>query len=751
MRNETRKKFNVQFINKLKNGLGKYFGERRANHILKLMANGTLELVSPETFFFYGGTIQDPAIKIYQESKTIEEFMFKYQIALKSLLKAGCSNITICELFWVLSDYFCAHKRELVADHPNHIYLKSSLHSLINTVCSIKDDSPFTIRIIDVRLKEVATKTGLDLKSYLTIIKYFFLELDTISKWSKHRFKLPKFEMCYGIYNDVRVNIVNCISSRLQVRDETVNGLLKNVPDLTEDSVELRTALKAIAAVSNFRSCDIDSLILEIKRISKIPKMKVFSGDRSLTSTLMNCGIPRKVVKKYKIQPIFANLELFSEGSRPAFSEVRVNCRKIYASKTTPFPRIEGWIDYAKDLCLMRKYAIQGIPSAELPPSPLFKIVLENVKSPTQEFVTAVKEKTREIQSLTNQEFVIEINYDWNVVNKKVDFSTTTHFRVISDLHVDINQKQGYSFNFGEDFILNCGDTAGDEKTATDWLKGHVKGGVTTFGNHLGYAHPYPEKDGIKNLKKWNSTTDLINTKNAQIKRMSEDLVCSEVRLLSNSATEFKGIHILGTCLYTDFMLYGEDHREECMNYAQKYLNDFKYVEISKHCEYFYLGDGKWRMKKKGNMGSGDIKTLTPNDHAFYFFYSLNWIKQTVAEHRGEPIIIITHHAPSPHSIAPQYQGDLLNAAFTSDLNEFIINNPNIRLWCHGHTHVPFDYILGETRVVCSPFGYYNENNYDLPFNYGTRIAIDDVKSMTSWKKLCKKEIKEGLIKVYKD
>lgn len=31
-------------------------------------------------------------------------------------------------------------------------------------------------------------------------------------------------------------------------------------------------------------------------------------------------------------------------------------------------------------------------------------------------------------------------------------------------------------------------------------------------------------------------------------------------------------------------------------------------------------------------------------------------------------------------------------------------------LWVHGHTHVGLDYRTGQTRVICNPHGYGNEN-----------------------------------------
>jgi Icc-related predicted phosphoesterase len=70
--------------------------------------------------------------------------------------------------------------------------------------------------------------------------------------------------------------------------------------------------------------------------------------------------------------------------------------------------------------------------------------------------------------------------------------------------------------------------------------------------------------------------------------------------------------------------------------------------------------------------------------------------------------VAVTHHAPTPLSIGSQYKNDyLMNGAFHSDLSEFIMDRPQIKLWTHGHMHDPSDYMMGETRVVCNPRGYH--------------------------------------------
>lgn len=82
-------------------------------------------------------------------------------------------------------------------------------------------------------------------------------------------------------------------------------------------------------------------------------------------------------------------------------------------------------------------------------------------------------------------------------------------------------------------------------------------------------------------------------------------------------------------------------------------------------------------------------------------------------------VVVVGHHTPSYFSCHPQYKDDtLMNGGFHSDLSEFILDRPGIKLWTHGHTHHPFDYMIGETRVVCNPRGYIGHeelaNNFTL-------------------------------------
>lgn len=73
--------------------------------------------------------------------------------------------------------------------------------------------------------------------------------------------------------------------------------------------------------------------------------------------------------------------------------------------------------------------------------------------------------------------------------------------------------------------------------------------------------------------------------------------------------------------------------------------------------------------------------------------------------------VVITHNCCTPKSITPCYKGSPLNSFFANDYSDIIEKN-NPKLWIHGHTHSNADYVSFETRVICNPLGYSDENRY---------------------------------------
>lgn len=98
---------------------------------------------------------------------------------------------------------------------------------------------------------------------------------------------------------------------------------------------------------------------------------------------------------------------------------------------------------------------------------------------------------------------------------------------------------------------------------------------------------------------------------------------------------------------------------------------------------------------------------LTPADTVSDHKDAIKGLKKVLEDNKGKKIVVVGHHAPSTQSLHPRYSNDyIVNGAYASDLSDIMLDNENIVLWTHGHTHHAYDYVVGKTRVVCNPRGY---------------------------------------------
>lgn len=162
--------------------------------------------------------------------------------------------------------------------------------------------------------------------------------------------------------------------------------------------------------------------------------------------------------------------------------------------------------------------------------------------------------------------------------------------------------------------------------------------------------------------------------------------------------------------------------REECAKYPNIYFleRDTKVID-----DVVFVGGTLWTDMNKGDpltlhsvrdmmndyrvikRDDLDFTRLKPVDTAMRHKQTLDYIKQIVDERKDKKCVVVGHHSPSFQSAHEWYKGDyLMNGAYHSNLEEFIMDRPQIKLWTHGHTHHCFDYVIGETRVVCNPRGY---------------------------------------------
>jgi Icc-related predicted phosphoesterase len=81
--------------------------------------------------------------------------------------------------------------------------------------------------------------------------------------------------------------------------------------------------------------------------------------------------------------------------------------------------------------------------------------------------------------------------------------------------------------------------------------------------------------------------------------------------------------------------------------------------------------------------------------------------------------IVVTHFVPTYLSMHPQYKGNYVNSFFITEMYNFIdVREP--KMWIHGHTHSPFDYMINKTRVICNPLGYLGENP-----NFNSNLIVE--------------------------
>lgn len=86
---------------------------------------------------------------------------------------------------------------------------------------------------------------------------------------------------------------------------------------------------------------------------------------------------------------------------------------------------------------------------------------------------------------------------------------------------------------------------------------------------------------------------------------------------------------------------------------------------------------------------------------------SIRFLNQKLKKYKNN-LIVVTHHAPSFNSVNKKFVGSLLNSSFCSELSSLILTYEPC-LWIHGHMHDRCDYFIGETRIVCNPYGYPRE------------------------------------------
>ena len=165
-----------------------------------------------------------------------------------------------------------------------------------------------------------------------------------------------------------------------------------------------------------------------------------------------------------------------------------------------------------------------------------------------------------------------------------------------------------------------------------------------------------------------------------------EFLKDTNVTLLDKQWVDLPEISLYGATMWTDY----DNNDYFTKHFARKGMSDHEVIA------------------KIDNLGLPErtFKRFHPNDALVDHIEARRVLEEGLAERTDKNVLIMTHHAPTAASVNEKFKNNPLNGAFYSNLEDIILNNPNIEYWFHGHMHDSITYEVGGCTVMCNPRGY---------------------------------------------
>lgn len=236
--------------------------------------------------------------------------------------------------------------------------------------------------------------------------------------------------------------------------------------------------------------------------------------------------------------------------------------------------------------------------------------------------------------------------------------------RLLSDLHLEHAPFEYH--DEGEDVLVLAGDIHNkivELRHLTETVPRHILI-LMVAGNHEFYGNIFAE--ALYQLK--------------EIQNDSSNFI-----FLDNQQFSYQGVEFFGGTMFSDFRLNGIGEEFAARRTAEMHVNDFMRITAN-------VDGSIWKSKDH------------ILEHSRFVLAFERWLEEKKDCKRK---VVVSHFIPTTLAIHPRYSGAILNAYYVSDMTKYLGFDG---LWLFGHTHDSFDVQCGDTRVLCNPKGYHNQN-----------------------------------------
>lgn len=157
------------------------------------------------------------------------------------------------------------------------------------------------------------------------------------------------------------------------------------------------------------------------------------------------------------------------------------------------------------------------------------------------------------------------------------------------------------------------------------------------------------------------------------------------IHLLENGVIELAGVRILGSTLWSDFQLYGNERSINSTQAARNYISDYSTIYGT------------------------DQKFIEPCDTIQLHGAARAFLKHELPKPFNGETVVVTHFAPHRGCVEARFDGGSLTPYFTVDMGP-LMEEHQPALWVFGHTHHNVDFVAeGGCRVISNQRGYPHE------------------------------------------